>query len=170
MTIQALTPEDLNTRLLSFIDSSRVLSFPKFHLIYSILYDHGLRVQELFDITRFELQADDDVVVSTSKGSNPRVIKLQDFPPDFQINIITQSNQATNFSYSTLERFFQDNIVGKSFSTGAKSLGTHLFRHNRIKQDTLSGLSQAALLVKYGFKNQATLEGYQNSLIFHQSY
>ena len=165
-----LSPSEIDNVLSESLDRLSLALGPYPQALFLLLYDFGFRFSELLKLHEWELNQDGTVICHTLKGSNDRIHNLIDFPYLIQKSIIDGENYNVTMSYRNYERIFQKSTTGKLLVDGAKSIGTHLFRHNLIKKMSSDGNSIAAIKLFTGIKSDAIVQGYISSKIYQLKY
>jgi len=155
---------DLQHLLEVFSHSVYTFAYPLFHT----LYYHGFRINELRGISNWDINAIGNVTAPTSKGSNNRIIVATELHPIVIGDIFNGTSNTFSRSYDSFERMFNANKKRRSYRVKTKSIGTHLFRHNRIKLLNKEGLSISEIKTKMGIVKDETVLGYINSKIYYE--
>ena len=75
------------------------------------------------------------------------------------------TNYVYTSSYDAYEYFFKGYVSVSGLRIGNKRAGTHLFRHNRMKQMYLNGDSMEVIKNHFGLSSIQTVSGYVNSVV-----
>lgn len=136
--------------------------------VFNTLFDHGFRINELSACHTWVFLNQDQVIASTSKGSQDRIIQTSELHPLIIQSINEGSNYLFKMSYPTYERAFRKHSPALRYFVKSKEIGTHLFRHNFIKQLSISGLTVSAIRTITGIKTDSIVQGYiQSNLKAH---
>lgn len=161
-----LTNEEFNTLLTDFIVGYSAFSFSADYALFLTLFDHGFRIRELENLQDWVINESDQIIAPTSKGGNDRLIDVAEVHP----RVITSISEEENFvfisSYDYYKNAFQRRIGLVDLTTNQKSLSTHSFRHNRIKQLSDGGATVEEIKTITGIVEDATVTGYINSQVY----
>lgn len=160
---------DLDQILASFLNRIEAKSLVWLLDPFTILFNHGFRVNELNLIPSWELLPDNKILCKTLKGSADRIITESEFPSSVRRSIEANHNYTLSVSVSALERAMFSNIPGGRFSVKSKNVSTHLFRHRKFKTLHASGLSITAIKSLMGLSNDKVVLGYIESIITQSS-
>lgn len=165
MNTSTLTNEELDTSLISFLNSSVLASIPYHLALFQTLYDHGFRIREIENCHEWLPQPNGTVICKTLKGSSDRIIPEVEFHPRMIDSFTSGTNFVWTTSYSTIERFFDNNNGVLKYLVNDSPITTHIFRHNRIKQLIDGGKTIEEVKTIMGLNSTSVTEGYRDSII-----
>lgn len=165
MRKEVLTEEALNGLLILFL--SRLSNSHYNHAIdvFNLLYNFGFRIRELESLHLWQYTDEGYVITKSSKGSNDRFIDANLLPDIVLDSIEVGVNFVYTSTYKTYRSYFGRMKGCRFLSVGDKSIATHVFRHNRIKQYSKSGMSDQQIKEFFGIKNESVVARYRNSQI-----
>jgi hypothetical protein len=132
------------------------------------LYRTGLRYNEISTISNFSMLSETEVIIQTSKGSNPITVPISDLTPNLLTCISTQAPPYREARYSTFCRWIEKALGTWQPYTSGKRLSAHLFRHNRFKQLHEERFTVAEIQLKTGEVNPLNVLGYIDSIIYRK--
>ncbi len=125
--------DKLDVLLLNIVNRSLYTGDVMFSFFYT-LYHTGLRFNDLYDITRMNIQ-NNIVSVYPSKNNNERIIHIDNFHPHAICFIENRINYYYQFAtYRTFTRLFNRLSGNMQFTVKSKPATLHLFRHNYIRK------------------------------------
>jgi hypothetical protein len=162
--MHVITPQELNNSLNNFCT---LLINKYFFAGYCLkdLYNLGFRYNELYNRANISMPDPNHYLIITEKGSNPRTIAKTDFSNFWNNNFLSDSTAFIHCRCCTMQRLFNRYYLYKNTKVDTKSIKTHLFRHNRIKQMHLHGMSDNEIALYFGEVNIANIQNYINSTI-----
>ena len=160
-----ITAEDLNIKLTAFI-SNAVSVLDKYdYAIFKNLFDYGFRYSELQYIHAATINGSGNYEFVTLKNNNKRIYTYSELSPTIIKEITDGFAYSSRRSRQTYIRIMQQQMNGNFFRTGFKECSMHIFRHNRIKQMYMSGMSIAEIKSFTGLKQDETVNKYIDSVI-----
>lgn len=157
-----LTSEQLNTILLKFIDNLYKIDF-YYADIAQNLYSTGLRFHELLEPKRITMIDDDNIEFFLEKRSGTRIINSAQLTDYLLANILTHNNPYYFCNLSTFKNMFSYYSPIPTIKHKNKSIKSHLFRHNFVKQLKLKGYSVSEISTIISEKNETNTLNYINS-------
>lgn len=157
-----LTPSQLNTILLRFIDNLYKKDF-YYADIAQNLYNTGLRFHELLEPYRISIIDDDNIEFLLEKSSGTRIISSKHFTDYLLANILTHSDPYYFCNLSTFKNMFSYFSPVPVIKHKNKSIKSHLFRHNFVKQLSVQGYSVSEISEIISEKNETNTLNYINS-------
>lgn len=140
---------------------------PEFSNLVTLQRNCGCRVQELFNVERWELTSNTMLKVDPQKGNATRILQLADIGfPDAAAFASTLADigrlpkRQYDRAFSLVVR--QKNLW-RLYEDGFAHPSTHFFRHVKIKELAAQGYDKGYIATWIGEKNQANLDYYLNS-------
>ena len=133
---------------------------------YYNLYNTGLRVNELQDASRWEITPAGDYLCSVQKGGVDRLFTSSELSTFFTSSLAYGLDVYRACRYSTASRYLNKVIWPLSLFVNDKSITTHLFRHNKIKQLANSGLTVPQIATYIGERDPQNIQGYLNAKVY----
>ena len=164
--MELFTNSGLNAELLSLIERAGVTGYAHFKPLFSLMYNLGLRANELEWWYTWELTENENVIVLTSKNGNLRHIPFDNFTPEAQYTIQTGELSFYLPKYETIQKTF-NYIAPHRYIVKSKNCNTHIFRHNRIKQLYQQGLDTTQVKTYMGIRSNSTALTYKNSQVYY---
>ncbi len=164
--MELLTSNELNGLLAGILNRLTASYYLRQHAVFHILYHHGFRIMEVKDLHNWTDNLDGTITAPTSKLGDPRTIQKADLPQLAVTSIETQTPLLFRRSYSSYERLFNRLAPVKKLWVGDKPIGSHVFRHNRMKQLHLGGMSYEDIRVLFGLQNVSVVTNYVASEIW----
>jgi len=158
--------QDLSQILDTFL--TNVPSYHASHMmqLFRTMRTFGFRIRELKNIPDWEYVSQEEILAKTSKGSAPRLLKVDDCEPFLLQSIGSTENQLYRMSYSTYQRVFTEYTPALYFEVDDGPISLHLFRHAYIKELDASGNSIASIRNKTGIVSDTIVNNYINSNIY----
>lgn len=166
MPAELLTNTELDELLTQFVYSLPLAPNTPNYAMFITLYDHGFRVSELRHLQDWVINASDQVEAPTLKGGNVRTIPIGELHALVLQSIYDSTNYVYFSSYDYYKNYFKREISVKDLTVGEKSVSTHAFRHNRIKQLSNEGMTVEQIRVHMGISQTSTVTGYLNSQVY----
>lgn len=162
-----LNNSELNNFLLCVISNIRPHN-AEFREVLEVLYDTGLRSEEVINKNRWAVKSLDILEVKTCKYSSSREIKISSINQVFAHSIITGYDRYILVNYSSLNYFFSSAMMGKRFRVGGKRIFLHLFRYNFIRQLEQNGKTFNEIVAIMGHKEKANTYAYLTNKIIYE--
>lgn len=165
-----LTSNELDALLTGALSRLAAPHYLRQHTVFHILYHHGFRVREIKNLHTWTDNQDGSVTAPTSKLGEPRIVQKNDLP-ELAITSIELGAQLVFIrSYSSYERLFHQVTPVKRLWIGDKPVGTHAFRHNRMKLLHGQGMSNEDIRILFGLQNTSVVANYVTSTIKAEYY
>ena len=155
---------ELDSSLLQILADLKQRGFAHYNELFSILYETGIRANELQYIADWTLINETDVLVYTSKNSNDRIVNINLFSQVVQDSIILSNVLFYLPCYEAIVQTFHK-VAKFRYSVKNKNITTHLFRHNYIKKLDAESHSLAYIKTQTGIKSDSVVSNYINSQI-----
>jgi integrase len=168
MSKTILTSERLNTILLQFIDNLYKIDF-YYADIAQNLYNTGLRFHELLEPERITIIDEDNIEFLLQKGSGTRIIPSTQLTDYLLANILTHNDPYYFCNLSTFKNMFSYYSPVPVIKHKNKSIKSHLFRHNFVKQLSLQGYNVSEISEIISEKNETNTLNYINSALYYNS-
>lgn len=166
MPVTLLTNEELDTLLVNFLATYSTLEYSADFALFKTLYDYGFRVRELKNLETWTVNEFDEIVCPTSKNGNNRFLELAEVHPRIVSSIVQEENFVFISSYDYYKNAFKRRLGIRDLTINEKSLSTHAFRHNRIKQLSEADWSVSEIKAWMGIVDDQTVNTYINSPIY----
>lgn len=127
--------------------------------IFQLLYNTGLRINEVLEVERWVPLGPDFFEVQLSKREDTRTIPASSIPPGI---LDYYANQQPYYleTYSAVNNTFRRYTPGIVIERKKKTTLLHAFRYRYIKALHASGMSLADVAAAVGHKVQASTAGY----------
>jgi site-specific recombinase XerD len=165
-TIDSITLDSMLREFLSIMRTRDVFLYP----VFSLLYNNGLRVGEAIELDRWSNCVDGYYRIKTEKGSNDRLIAMNDLPRNFLNVLIHRKEKERYASYDVVKKRFNSYFKATFCTSDRRKLATHLFRHNFVKQRYAQGMSAEEIAAIIGEKEVKNIMLYVNSEILKFNY
>lgn len=161
-----LSPEELKAICLKSLDYART-NEPFYYPALFLLYQTGIRLNELFDIQTQIVLSSNKITFKPSKKNNERTILIENEYMQERIFKCILNHEFLPSQMNSIQRVFSRSICNIKYYHENKLLNTYLYRHNYIKQLYLQ--HQNVLTVKdlMGHKNIEHTLNYINSEIYY---
>ena len=164
-----LTDAELNAETFNILSNLNIKGFGIIYPVFHFLQRYGFRSNEVYMWRDWDFVDDDSTVglvsFPTSKRGTHRFIPFSDLSLLFQQTILEGKRSFYLPQYRSLSKYFS-NSSGYRYFNGNKNITTHIFRHNRIKQLHLLGLSNEEIQHYMGLLKLETVDVYLNSHIY----
>lgn len=127
--------------------------------LLQLLYNTGLRINEVLEVERWQANGPDSFSVQLSKREETREIAASSVP-DSILDHYTQQQPYILETYSAVNNAFRRHTPGLVIEKKKKTTLLHAFRYFYIKSIHASGLSLADVAAHMGHKVQASTAGY----------
>jgi hypothetical protein len=156
---------DLNSSLESFLSSILEKGFFLEYEVFLFMFISGCRFAEVVNRGDWTIDSNLNLSFDTLKNGGRRTIQLDEDMTFVIMSAQENENYHLSRNYEYYLKFFQARYEFSNLRIGKKSVGLHLFRHNRVKQKYLE-LGNVDLVRDY-FKlsSNAVTSIYINSLI-----
>lgn len=134
--------------------------FSAFHEAFVLLYLTGCRVNEIFDISRWERVSGYEMRFLPQKDNYHRTVILDYRCDNFISAVLSQSRPFGGLSSGQLNSLFYSFSEYSSFVVGDKSVSLYLFRYNFIRRLHADGLNINQIADKMGYTSTAVVGGY----------
>lgn len=159
-----MSNEEINLYCLSILERLGVQGFSYYYTNFQTLYLFGFRASELDLIPDWSVNQNDVVSCPTLKRGGIRTLQLANLPQNLQNYLTDQPNELLLPRYQTIEKTYQ--VVSPNVLTcGNKNIGSHIFRHNKMKQMYQSGRSLAFITNYFKLSSEEIVSNYINSTI-----
>lgn len=162
---ESVSNTELNAALFDIVDRLSVNTSSSRYAVFYTLFHYGFRISALKKCFAWEVDSEGNVVCETLKGNSERRIPFVEFPKVIQDSILDSTDYLFTISYDTYERYFNNHSGFMDLRVGNKSIGSHAFRHNRMKQMSLAGSTNEDIRSYFGLASTTTVQGYVNSVI-----
>lgn len=159
-----MSNQEINEYCLEILVRLGVQGFSYYGPNFETLYNFGFRGSELDLIPDWVVNQNDIVLCPTLKRGGIRRIQLDNMPTNLQNYLTEQPNSLLLPKYQTLEKTYQK-ISPNILKCGNKNIGTHIFRHNKMKQMYASGRSIAFITDYFKLSSEEVVNNYINSII-----
>lgn len=166
MPSELLTTEGLNDLLTDFILSFGSITSNSNYALFDTLFTHGFRIRELKNLQDWTINESDQVIAPTLKNGNERLIDVAELHPLVIASIEEETNFVFISSYDYYKNYFHRHLGIYDLTIGTKSVSTHAFRHNRIKQMNSDGMTNSEIKTAMGLLHDSTVTGYINSQVY----
>jgi site-specific recombinase XerD len=137
-----------------------------FYDVFSLYYKFGFRTNELLSRDRWNVYDNDNFILNTEKGSNPRIIKKSDLNSSFFRFYFNTANHFIFTSPSSINIYFNRFSNLPQLYVLDKKISVYLFRHNLIKQMFNQGSTVQDIANFMGEVENKNILGYINSAIY----
>ncbi len=162
--MRILSNRDLDKSLNNFLQSSMVLH-PETAVCYQLMYDFGFRFIEVFEPKRWFLKEEEQYLIDTAKKSNNRLIMVDSIPLIYQLMISEGISLVPEFRYLSAARNFKKYYDFRNVKVGHKGVSLHLFRYNKARMLSMSGMSDQEVADYFGEVSLSNMQLYIDSII-----
>lgn len=135
-----LTNEELNLLCSYLLEQSHHYSINLYPFIHC-QYNTGLRVNEVFELERWVYLDSENLQVALEKTTATRIIQANNIPLEY-LELLGEHPQDTPTVRVRQYQYFIKKFLGvKDIRVGDKSISSHLFRYNFIRQLSALGWS-----------------------------
>lgn len=127
--------------------------------IFQLLFNTGLRVNEVLEVERWQPVGQASFTVQLSKREETRQIHGSNIPAGILHHYVQQQPYYLE-TYSAVNNTFKHHTPGIVIRSKKKSTLLHAFRYYYIKQLYASGMTLAEVAEHMGHKVQASTAGY----------
>lgn len=160
-----LTTQQLDNVLASFLNRLEASAFYDQLRLFRFLYDYGFRIRELEKCHHWIDHGNGMIECLTTKKSNNRFLSTTDIHPTILYSIETGTNFFWSGSYTTYRRSIERFMTGGRLKINNKCIGSHAFRHHRIKRHYETTQDIEVTANYFGLKSQLVALNYVNSQI-----
>lgn len=140
----------------------------EFQEFFQVLYDTGLRAEEVLEQKRWSYEGNGVWGVKCCKKSNYRMFYAHELNDQFVKEMLRNTGRYLAINYSSLNYFLTKCLKGLRFSVGNKGIYLHLFRYNYVRRLSASGKSVEDISNKLGHKNVDNTLGYLKNPITYE--
>jgi len=143
--------------------SAELPYFEELREAFKLLRHTGCRIQEIFDISRWEVSSGYTVIVQPQKGNNTRTIILNSDFDDFLAAITGQYSPFLGRTYSQLQGlFYKINPYGKLYSA-TKEITNYFFRYLFVRELDELGMTLQQIADEMGYTSTTAVNNYLNA-------
>ncbi len=164
MPLQPITLAQLQAILQQCITAT-AQARPVTAAIFQLMYDTGLRINEVLDVTRWTATDDDFYVVQLEKGEGTRTFPVGIVPPLIEQNYASSTPYVYE-TYSAVNNTFKYYAPGVMFGNNQRPSTCHCFRYQYIKNLAQEGFSVSEISTIMGHVNPANTAQYIQDTIF----
>ena len=164
MANKVLDLEAINIRA-NYIRDTAPPYYPELQEAMRVISLTGCRIDEAFDISRWEHVADYDFNLQPQKGNNLRAVTLDNTCNNFRTCVINQTNPFLNRTPRMLYNVYNKIRTWGAFKTKGSYVTFYIFRYRFIKQLHEDGLNVAQLSDMLGYTNYSTVQSYLDAEI-----
>lgn len=154
-----LSDSELDSICLSLVNRD-LPYFSAFHEAFLLLYLTGCRVEEIFDISRWERLSDYEMRFLPQKDNYHRYVTLDYRCDSFIAAVVGRYKPFGGLSAYQLNRVFYNFSEYSNFRVGSKPVSLYLFRYNFIRKLHADGLNINQIADKMGYTSTAVVGGY----------
>lgn len=154
-----LSDSELDSICLSLVNQN-LPYFSAFHEAFVLLYLTGCRVEEIFDISRWERLSGYDMRFLPQKDNYHRNVTLDSRCDNFIDAVINQFKPFGGLSSGQLNSLFYNFSEYSNFRVGSKPVSLYLFRYNFIRRLHSDGLNINQIADKMGYTSTTVVGGY----------
>lgn len=154
-----LSDSELDSICLSLVNQN-LPYFSAFHEAFVLLYLTGCRVDEIFDISRWERLTGYEMRFLPQKDNYHRYVTLDSRCDNFISAVINQYKPFGGLSSGQLNSVFYNFSEYSNFKVGSKPVSLYLFRYNFIRRLHADGLNINQIADKMGYTSTAVVGGY----------
>lgn len=159
-----MSNSEINSYCLEILERLGVQGFSYYKTNFETLYNFGFRASELDLIPDWVVNQNDIVLCQTLKRGGIRRIQLDNMPTELQNYLTGQPNNLSLPRYQTIEKIYSS-VSPNTLKCGNKNIGSHIFRHNRMKQMHEAGRSVEFIANYFKLSSQDVVTNYINSTI-----
>lgn len=160
-----LSDVELNIKLYDFLEKIKKID-KRLHIVYSMLYKHGLRVNEVLELDRWTLDNNNQFNIVTEKSSEIRKINMAEVSSEYLVLLSNKMSSNRICSYDVAKDRFKKYFDTSLYYSDKKRICTHIFRHNYVKRLIRKGLTEREVAILMGHKNEKNTLNYINSKIY----
>ena len=159
-----LSDSELDSVCLSLVNQN-LPYFSAFHEAFVLLYLTGCRVEEIFDIKRWERLSGYEMRFLPQKDNYHRTVTLDSRCDSFIDAVIGQYKPFGGLSSGQLNSLFYNFSEYSNYRVGSKPVSLYLFRYNFIRRLFNDGLNINQIADKMGYTSTTVVGGYLTASI-----
>jgi len=156
---------ELNVKLYDFLEKIKKID-KRLHVVFWMLYKHGLRINEVLELDRWNLEKNNQFSIVTEKASEIRKINMAEVAGDYLVFLSNKWASNKVCSYDVAKDRFKKYFDTSLYYSDKKRICTHIFRHNYVKRLIRQGLTDKEVAILMGHKNEKNTLNYINSKIY----
>lgn len=154
-----LSDTELDSICLSLV-GQELPYFSAFHEAFVLLYLTGCRVEEIFDISRWERLSGYEMRFLPQKDNYHRNVTLDSRCNNFIDAVVGQYKPFGGLSSGQLNSLFYSFSEYSNYKVGSKAVSLYLFRYNFIRKLHADGLNINQIADKMGYTSTTVVGGY----------
>lgn len=159
-----LSDSELDSICLSLV-SQNLPYFSAFHEAFVLLYLTGCRVEEIFDIHRWERLQGYEMMFLPQKDNYWRYVTLDSRCDNFIDAVVGKYKPFGGLSSGQLNSLFYNFSEYSNYKVGSKAVSLYLFRYNFIRKLHNSGLNINQIADRMGYTSTTVVGGYLTAQI-----